>query len=345
VRPRVKLIVVSATFRPPRTRADGAGSGGGKLCGSTTTLTYGDRAAFVRGLDDILAKPILNMEGEFARDDAWRDWKGVEYTLRGEWAYANGPAKELAGCSPGTRDAGNSGMTVESFAARVNDHVRERRARGLGTNLLEADALLTLEEVVAIRLYSGPAYAPINAFLRQVAKLDGVFRREVATHVGLTFAATVRNIVCGIRKLAAVATPQEASAPLWRGVRGELPRAFWVADEQGLVCATDLAFMSTSRNRLTPLDYMERGGAANVLWQLEPKVESDAAFHCGADISMLSQFAAEEEVLFPPCTMLSVTESMDETSTGRARAQSLAKSSTTEGDKTFVCVRVLPSFI
>ena len=58
---------------------------------------------------------------------------------------------------------------------------RGERARGLGTNLLEADALLTLEEVVAIRLYSGPAYAPINAFLRQVAKLDGVFLENVET--------------------------------------------------------------------------------------------------------------------------------------------------------------------
>ena len=32
--------------------------------------------------------------------------------------------------------------------------------------------LLTLAEVLAIRLYTGPAYVPINAFLREVAKVS-----------------------------------------------------------------------------------------------------------------------------------------------------------------------------
>jgi hypothetical protein len=46
------------------------------------------------------------------------------------------------------------------------------------------------------------------------------------------------------------------------------------------------------------------GSGHNVLWQLEPKLESDTGYHRGA--SLLSQFAVEEEVLFPPFTMLSV---------------------------------------
>ena len=36
-----------------------------------------------------------------------------------------------------------------------------------------------------------------------------------------------------------VASPAEAAQPLYRGVRGALPRTFWVPDEQGMVCATD----------------------------------------------------------------------------------------------------------
>ena len=41
--------------------------------------------------------------------------------------------------------------------------------------------LLTLDEVLAVRLYSGPAYQPINTFLRQFAKLeDDSLRMELA---------------------------------------------------------------------------------------------------------------------------------------------------------------------
>jgi hypothetical protein len=40
-------------------------------------------------------------------------------------------------------------------------------------------------------------------------------------------------------------------------------------DEQGMVVATDTAFMSTSRVRGTPLAYMGQG--ENVLWELQPR--------------------------------------------------------------------------
>ena len=108
-----------------------------------------------------------------------------------------------------------------------------------------------------------------------------------------TFSATVGALCSAIRKLAAVTFPGETKQPLYRGVRGELPKSFWVSDKQGMVCAVDMAFMSTSRNRTTPIDYMCSG--KNVLWELCPREQSDAAYHCGADIKMLSQFAMEHE--------------------------------------------------
>ena len=66
-----------------------------------------------------------------------------------------------------------------------------------------------------------------------------------------------------------MATPEEAEEPLWRGVRGVLPNTFWVPDEQGIVCAVDMGFMSTSRNRRTPINYMAGEGMENVLWCLQ----------------------------------------------------------------------------
>lgn len=127
---------------------------------------------------------------------------------------------------------------------------------------------------------------------------------HVATHVGLTFTATVGHLCTAIRKLAAVTSPQEVETPLFRAVRGELPRSFWIEDKQGMVCAVDAGFMSTSRNRETPVYYM--AGKHNVLWEISPTGESDMAYHRGASVGMLSQFPGEEEVLFPPCSMLVV---------------------------------------
>jgi len=100
---------------------------------------------------------------------------------------------------------------------------------------------------------------------------------------------------------------EEATKPLWRAVRGELPRGFWLPDEAGMVCAVEMGFMSTSRMRETPINYMDESGP-NVLWALQPKDQTDEGYHCGADISRLSQFRGEEEVLFPPCTLLIVQQ-------------------------------------
>jgi hypothetical protein len=298
---------VSATFRPMRVadeqHVDTAMASPGKLCGQVVTLSYGTRDAFVRGLDSVITRPTLTLQQEFGRELAWVDWKGARFSLRAEWDYVCGPAKRRKGCTAGERDANNHGLRPADFSRRANAFIAERRKQGLGVLLAEADAYLTLDEVLAVRLYSGPAYQPINDFLRQISRLTGAFRQRTSEHAGLTFAATVGHLCAAIRKLAAVATADEATAKLYRGVRGELPRSFWLPDDAGLVCAVDPCFMSTSRQRMTPIGYME-AGTPNVLWELLPQLESDSGYHCGASIEMLSQFAEEQEVLFPPNTLL-----------------------------------------
>ena len=300
VYPNQRLLVVTATYMSP-TRNNNVSSShraDGKMCSSVTTLSYGSRTDFISGLDHVIAQPVLTMEQEFSRHIEWQDWKGITYSLRDEWAYVNGPAKATEGCSAGTRDADNHGKWPADFQAERNAFIRRRTATaaaGKGVPMVEQALMeLTLDEVLAIRLYSGPAYQKINEYLRQVSKLSGDFRDELIQHPGLTFSATVGHICSGIRKLSAVATEDEATRKLFRGVRGELPKDFWIPDEQGMVCAVDMAFMSTSKNRNTPIDYMDSG--KNVLWELEPAQQSDSGLHVGADISELSQFRSEEEM-------------------------------------------------
>lgn len=43
--------------------------------------------------------------------------------------------------------------------------------------------------------------------------------------------------------------------------------------------------------------YMKGNGAPNVMWCIRCSAENDSGYHRGADISLLSQFANEKEVL------------------------------------------------
>ena len=105
---------------------------------------------------------------------------------------------------------------------------------------------------------------------------------------------------------------------------------------------------------------------SNVLWCLHPKPESDSGFHVGASIGELSQFSQEEEVLFPPCTMLIVKEKSDRDKQAAAassdkdsvRLSRISSAAVTEGawrklsveeraeaGKEFLAVDVLPTFL
>jgi hypothetical protein len=85
----------------------------------------------------------------------------------------------------------------------------------------------------------------------------------------------------------------------------------------------------------------------NVLFELQPGLASDSAYHYGADISMLSQFGAEEEVLFPPCCLMSVILTGNEEATVRSqrRASLSVSRMQQQGEKAFVVVGVKPSFV
>jgi hypothetical protein len=315
VRPMQRLLVVTCTYQLPA--LDGSGRIAQKLasdapkmaCGAAT-LGFGRREAFACGLDGLTDKPLLTLAAEWDRPLAWSEGCGVEHTCRAEWAYVTGEASPLELPSRGlTRDAANGGKTPDAFLREANALVAERRRCGY-FSLPEAHAFLSLEEVLAVRLFSGAGYQPVNDFLRGIAATTGAQRRELARHAGLTFAATVGHLCAAIRKLADVCTPEEVGAPLWAGMRGAPPSSFWVPNTQAPVPelnAVTTAFLSTSRLRAEAIRPMQTAGS-NVLWELQPMAEDDNGFHRGASIELLSQFACEGECLFPPGTMLSVRQ-------------------------------------
>eukprot|EP00316_Scyphosphaera_apsteinii_P006428 CAMPEP_0119302062 /NCGR_PEP_ID=MMETSP1333-20130426/3736_1 /TAXON_ID=418940 /ORGANISM="Scyphosphaera apsteinii, Strain RCC1455" /LENGTH=95 /DNA_ID=CAMNT_0007304309 /DNA_START=18 /DNA_END=301 /DNA_ORIENTATION=+ len=88
----------------------------------------------------------------------------------------------------GARDENNLGKSVDDFMQIVNAHIRQQRAKFVECcNLPAEHCELTKDEVLAVRLYTGPGYQPINDFLRQLQRLDGRFRWALATSADITF--------------------------------------------------------------------------------------------------------------------------------------------------------------
>ena len=372
VRPRCGCYDVTVTFHPPKMGAPALQraetSGNNKMTAAAQTLNYADRRTYARGLRELEGPLSLTMEQEWLRDERWKAHDGSHFSAALEYAYARGTAGQVprsrsVGEPPistegfldtfaGRRDELNAGVTLQDFVERANAYVHERAAIE-GLPVEPSLHLLDREEVLSLRLYTGPGYQVINNFLREMGKLSESMRARLARAPELTYAQTVVELCSAIRKLARVnpnlrpaarRKGEEGAAPTrtlkwsysqeglvsitaadaeppaaaaeeaveddevrWRGVRGTLPAAFFSPGELGLVVATELGMMSTSMAMDTPLHYMQYGGA-NVLWELHTSPEDERGYHQGADVSMVSQFPAEKEELFPPLTMLSVVQ-------------------------------------
>mmetsp|Transcript_3113 Transcript_3113/g.9726 ORF Transcript_3113/g.9726 Transcript_3113/m.9726 type:complete len:306 (+) Transcript_3113:1226-2143(+) len=234
---------------------------------------------------------------------------GKPFGAREQWEYVTKPVAagaKAGGSGFGERDAGRDGWTPQKFVDTANAHIREGvRQRNLAA---ASDWELTQDEVLAVRLFTGPGYQKINEFLREMAKLSVDMRRRVARCPEVTYAATCFHLVNGLRKLARVTNPDGA---LYRMVRGTLPADFQTKrDAHGLVTVVEPGCMSSSRDESVVSHYKDPNGQ-DVLWRIHPCAETEDAFHCGADVAVLSQYPKEEEVTFPPYTMLVVQKGKD----------------------------------
>eukprot|EP00966_Prymnesium_polylepis_P181892 4213792-Prymnesium_polylepis.1 len=139
-----------------------------------------------------------------------------------------------------------------------------------------------LPEVAGIRLYTGPMYSKYNFTLRK--KIRGAY------------VTTLHAINSGIVKLSKLTK----ATTVYRGVDGVLPDEFWEAKEYDVMGGVELAFMSTSTQRDVALGYMKQSNkTAKILFEIRMGM-----IDRGADVSCLSQFPAEREILFAPLTGL-----------------------------------------
>jgi len=199
-----RLITVRPTFAPPAEQGC-AGVEANKFATNRNFLSYGSSEDVQRGLAEITSEAPMAMQQEWARNDKWVDWTGQEHSGWEQFRYVTGVAvTDLAAAEQGgARDKGHEGWAPDRFLDEINAALRacaRKAAKG------EAAAELTLNEMLAIRLYTGPAYQPLNVFLREVSKLGADWRRRLARSHQFSYAATVRHLSDGLRKLARMST-------------------------------------------------------------------------------------------------------------------------------------------
>ena len=186
-------------------------------------------------------------------------------------------------------------MEVGERADRRADATPERYAWRL-ENFVDCDAArrakLLREEVVGLRLYTGPMYVHYN-------------NRVLRPGVQGSFVTTIHAINSAVVKLGKT----QRALRVFRGLAGGvLPAEFLHENEMGTRGGVEPAFMSTSTNREVALEYATRQrGLPATLFEIKMGMIDK-----GADVSTFSQFPSEEEILFPPLTGLEVVDEWQE---------------------------------
>jgi len=249
---------------------------------ANVALSFGDERLFMRGLDGHIGRvKDPNLLALMAREHLGEPGASECFTA----TNASAPTTP--------RTEWNRVMGVGAIAVSPGDEARGRDRRPLSHFLDDprrAAAGLLDVEVIAVRLYTGPMFVHYNRALRDPAAWRG------------RYVATIHVLASAVLKLARVHSVQT----VYRGLSGGiLPAAFYTPGASGACGGTELGFMSTTTRRSVARDYARAsdGGAApaSVVFRLR-----EGAIDRGADVSWLSQFPRESEVLFPPLTHLEV---------------------------------------
>jgi hypothetical protein len=216
--------------------------------------------------------------------------------------------------------AGRKGAAAETLGAGLDSDDKELpRRQFLSSETLLATAVermqlhgrkiskeefaaigLRREEVIALRLYTGPCYQLYNAALRKAAIAGGKGEGgEQTSAEGVPFVTTVHLINSGLLKLSKL----QQCVVVYRGIGGvTLPEVFREPNKDGAKGGVEFGFMSCSTKRDVALGYAAGKECGGTLLKMKMGM-----FHKGAQLNWLSQYPEEEEILFPPLTGIEVT--------------------------------------
>ena len=281
----------------------------------TYTLSYSDLSSFFGGLEGKVGPPLAHaisgkwdgLEGSMAaehcdRDDSDADFTASNYgtttTSKTEHGFCAAP--EDAAAWP--KESKLQGAALSSRRRKPLPLVELRSRIEAKNALLREAGEPTLIEVEAIgaRLYTGPLFVKYNAVLRGHDPDAPTFLREQFTSLcrGNVYATTLHIINSSLVKLSKLTYVTK----VYRGVSGGvLPEAFWKPNAFGVCGGVETAFMSATLDPTVAQFYASQPGKPGTVLEIQQGMVDR-----GADMSWLSQYPAEAEILFAPLTGLEV---------------------------------------
>jgi Ca2+-binding EF-hand superfamily protein len=257
--------------------------------GAGGVMVYGDISEFHEGLESKIGLPNPRVfEGMLAEHCARADssddftaWNyGITSTPRIEWEFV---------VCPDANTIYFGEFSAENLHGRTRQTIDELMAH---PKIIKAK--LSREELIALRLYTGPMFVKYNCILRGFPKtsIDGL--------KGNRYVTTLHAIVSGIRKMGRVEPIPEGRC-VFRGLGGMiLPSCFHEPNELGCMGGVERAFMSTTTKREIAIQYS--GNKTPTIFQI-----NIGEVDMGASLNLLSQYQGEEEILMPPLSNLEVS--------------------------------------
>jgi len=281
-------------------------------------MSYGSLSLFYGGLESLLGPPqmartdtsdpdslatlLKSMENDHCAmpDSAvlFKTPNGMEAISKVEWEFVNCPRltdyEDVYPERDGIREANpewcRKPMSMERFLERMEAECNIRLRK-------ENHSELIVEEIVGGRLYTGPMYAKYNAVLRAKSKVPFLVGAAKDLTMGNDYTTTIHAINSCVLKLSKLTK----ACNVYRGIKDAmLPKEFWVPNELGVRGGIEYGFSSTTTDKAQAVLYASAGakpGDAMTIFEMRMGMVDR-----GADLSWLSQYPHEREVLLPPLT-------------------------------------------
>ena len=307
-------------------------------------LTYSGLDTFFGGLEGIVGSPnpkvLEGMEHEHTRGPSTesKDWfitgnYHVRTTSEIEWAFVvdDGATPAQFGLESWPLESPDALRDVEG-RQRQPLEIFEAAAISLNGQLAVArQPRVISEELIAARLYTGPMFSKYNAVLRGLRSENDYMRNMMvslccpAAIVGHFLGGTPRTALHlppaghlsfedaqqwlnlytttlhGINSAVIKLGKLTRATKVYRGIAGKkLPPEFWVPNAYGVRGGVEQAFMSTTTEKAVAMGYAS-GSTIGIVLEVQ-----QGMVNRGADISFLSQYPSEREILFGPLTGIEV---------------------------------------
>ena len=276
-------------------------------------MSYGSLSLFYGGLESLLGPPkmvrgsLFNaMEGEHtAEKDSFIMFttpNGVTTQSATEWEVVSAPSR---GTTYPERDGFRDRhpewcrrlKSLDDYMAIMEVECNQKLRKAGHSELIK-------EELCGGRLYTGPMYTKYNTVLRAKSRDKYLVELAASLTLGNDYVTTIHACNSCVLKLSKLTK----AGKVWRGIKGaKLPKTFWVANDMGVRGGIEYGFSSTSTDKAQALEYATGGdrqeGDASTIFEMQMGMVDR-----GADLTWLSQYPHEREVLLPPLTGLEALE-------------------------------------